>query len=191
MRLIVSILIALVCMNASSNEINQRTVNIVFASEMPEIHGNKGRYAKLATMLKQQRQADRNTFFFFGGGSLGPSILASFDKGSHIIDLLNSLEPDAMGVSKREFSFYPENLSLRAYDATFPIVATNVIDAKTGGNLDGIVNSTLTEQNGITIGFMSIIDSGVLEDYTFNQISLIDPQQAIKKAAVELQVREN
>lgn len=189
MRLIVSILIALVCMNASSNEINQRTVNIVFASEMPEIHGNKGRYAKLATMLKQQRQADRNTFFFFGGGSLGPSILASFDKGSHIIDLLNSLEPDAMGVSKREFSFYPENLSLRAYDATFPIVATNVIDAKTGGNLDGIVNSTLTEQNGITIGFMSIIDSGVLEDYTFNQISLIDPQQAIKKAAVELRAQ--
>lgn len=186
LRLIVSILITLACMKVSASDINHQKVNIIFASEMPEIHGNKGRYAKLATLLKQQRQADRNTFFFFGGDSLGPSILASFDKGSHIIDLLNSLEPDAMGVSKREFSFYPENLSLRAYYATFPIVATNVIDAKTGIDLDGVVNSTITEQNGITIGFMSIIDNGVLEDYTFNQISLIDPQQAIKRVATEL-----
>lgn len=176
----------LMCVNVSAREINHRTVNIVFASEMPEIHGNKGRYAKLATVLKKQRQADLNTFFFFGGGSLGPSILSSFDKGSHIIDLLNTLEPDAMGVSKREFSFYSKNLSLRAYDATFPIVATNVIDANTGLDLDGIISSTIIEQHGVTIGFISIIDSADLEDYTFSQISLIDPQCAIKKAATEL-----
>ena len=173
-------------MPVSGSEITHQKVNIVFASEMPEIHGNKGRYAKLATMLKQQRRANQKTFFFFGGGSLGPSILSSFDKGSHIIDLLNSLEPDAMGVSRREFSFYAKNLSLRSYDATFPIVATNVIDAKTNQGLDGIVNSTITEQHGVTIGFMSIIDNVDLEDYTFSQVSLTDPQHAIKKAAAEL-----
>lgn len=169
-----------------ANELKETHVNVVFTAEMPEIHANNKRYAKLSTFLKQTRAANENTFFFFGGGSLGPSILSAFDQGSHIIDLLNSIEPDAMGVSKREFSFYAQNLSLRSYDATFPIVATNIIDESTGKELDGLVRGTIALQNNISIGFLSIIDDSVIEDYTFRQISLIDPKTAIKRGAEKL-----
>lgn len=158
-------------------------VTIVFTAEMPEISGSNGKYAELATLLKEERKKSLDTFFYFGGGSLGPSILSSLDQGSHIIDLLNSLEPDAMGVSKREFSFYAANLSLRAYDAIFPIVATNILERDTGLLLDGILTSALTQHNKTTIGFLSIIDDSVIEEYTFRQISLITPTDAITHSA--------
>lgn len=168
-----------------ANEAMEKYINVVFSAEMPEIHGNNQRYAKLATLLKKTRKQN-NTFFFFGGGSLGPSILSAFDQGSHIIDLLNSIEPDAMGVSKREFSFYAQNLSLRSFDATFPFVATNIVEQSTGKPLDGIVTSTIALQNDISIGFLSIIDDAVIEDYTFRQITLTDPEVAIVTAAKKL-----
>lgn len=161
-------------------------IKIVFASEMPDIQSSSGQYAKLGTLLHSTRSAHPNTFFYFGGGSLGPSVLSSLDQGSHIIDLLNSLEPDAMGVSKREFSFYAANLSLRSYDATFPIVASNILEQATKLPLDGIVSSVISNHGSVSVGFLSIIDDSVIEDYTFKQIALIDPVEVIVKRALEL-----
>lgn len=186
MRFLLLSLLIVVTFTAPLAQAKNTRVNVVFASEMPEIHGNNNRYAKLATLIKDVRGSNPNTFFFFGGGSLGPSILSAFDQGSHIIDLLNSLEPDAMGISKREFSFYPETLSLRAYDATFPFVATNILEQSSGKHLDGLVTSTIAHQHNVSIGFLSIIDDSVIEDYTFKQIGLLDPKTVIEQAAVQL-----
>ncbi len=186
MKFLLFFISLIIAFTSQANETKDTHINVVFAAEMPEIHGNNNRYAKLSTLLKKTRSESENTFFFFGGGSLGPSILSAFDQGSHIIDLLNSLEPDAMGVSKREFSFYAQNLSLRSYDATFPFVATNILEQSTGKKLDGIVSSTIAFQNNISVGFLSIIDDGVIEDYTFRQISLLDPRLVIEKGAAKL-----
>jgi len=159
---------------------------IVFSAEMPEISGPNGKYAQLATLLKKERERSASTFFYFGGGSLGPSILSSLDQGAHIIDLLNSIEPDAMGVSKREFSFYTANLSLRTYDAIFPTVSTNILERDTSENLDGVVTSSLTYHGKTSIGFLSIIDDSVIEEYTFRQILLRNASDAVIKSAKEL-----
>ncbi len=69
--------------------------------------------------------------------------------GSHIIDILNSLEPDVMGVTKREFSFYEDELSLRSYEAAFPLVASNVIDNRMGRSPDGLHTSVSVEKRRI------------------------------------------
>ena len=83
----------------------ERQARLIFTAELPRIlETEQGDYAELATIVKTQRQQPIPTFFLFGGDSLGPSTLASFDRGSHIIDILNLLEPDAMGVAKRELS---------------------------------------------------------------------------------------
>lgn len=164
----------------------KQNINIVFAAEMPEITRGHGYYPELATLLKQQRALSDNSYFYFGGGSLGPSILSSLDHGSHIIDLLNSLEPDAMGVSKREFSFSSANLSLRAFDAIFPIVATNIIEYKTGTPLDSTVKSAISYQGETKLGFLSVIDEYVIEAYTINEISLTSLKTSITRAAKKL-----
>ena len=95
-------------------------ISLVFAANMPEITSSNGMtYAKLASLLALARQEDEYTVFVFGGGSLGPSPLSSLDRGSHIIDILNTLEPDMMAISKREFSYYEDELTLRSYEAAF------------------------------------------------------------------------
>jgi 5'-nucleotidase/UDP-sugar diphosphatase len=155
---------------------------------MPVIGQEKtGGYPELAQVLNTYRnQADTATFFFFGGNSLAPSPLSSLDRGTHIIDLLNSVEPDAMGVTKREFSYFEDELSLRAYEAVFPIVSSNIHDKRSETNIDGIVNNIIVEQRGFKIGMMSVIDKTAITDYALKNIVVLDPQKAIEKNAAKL-----
>ena len=131
-------------------QVTTSSVTFVLTADMPNISDARtGRYANLQTLVKQQRQISETVFFIFGGGSIGPSALSSFDRGSHIIDILNSLEPDVMGVTKREFSFYEDELSLRSYEAPFPLVASNVIDNRVGRSPDGLHTSVSVEKRRI------------------------------------------
>ncbi|MEI8650964.1 5'-nucleotidase C-terminal domain-containing protein [Paraglaciecola sp. Hal342] len=125
-------------------------------------------------------------FLLFGGNSLAPSPLASLDRGTHIIDILNSLEPDAMSVTKREFSYYEDELSLRAYEAAFPIVASNVFDKRSQANVDGLLDNVIVEQRGVKIGIISILDESAISDYLLKQVVILDPQKVISDSAYEL-----
>jgi 5'-nucleotidase/UDP-sugar diphosphatase len=166
-------------------------INIIYAANMPVIGQTEiGDYPELAQVLNTYRnQPDTATFFLFGGNSLAPSPLSSLDRGTHIIDLLNSLEPDAMAVTKREFSYFEDELSLRAYEAAFPIVASNIYDKRSENNIDGILNNIIVEQRGIKIGMMSVIDKTAITDYSLNNIVVLDPQKAIEKNAAKLRLQ--
>jgi len=169
--------------NAVSEEqpqLAQESVTFVLTADMPNISDARtGRYSNLQTLVKQQRRAEDTVFFIFGGGSIGPSALSSFDRGSHIIDILNSLEPDVMGVTKREFSFYEDELSLRSYEAAFPLVASNAIDNRFGRSPDGLHTSVIIEKEQLTLGVISVLHERVIEEYQLSDISITPPQKAI------------
>jgi len=160
---------------------------IIFTSGMTEIGSEtKGRYPELAHILKTNRLSNPATFFLFGGDSLSPSPLSSLDRGTHIIDLLNSLEPDAMGIDKREFGFLEDELSLRAYEAAFPIIASNLKDSLTQGNLDGLLESVIVQQGGYKLGVISVLNQSVIEEYALTRISITDEKQAIERESKKL-----
>ena len=160
---------------------------IIFAAQMNEIASEtKGGYPELASLLMEQREANANTFFLFGGDSLSPSPLSSLDRGAHIIDLLNSLEPDAMGIDKREFGFLEDELSLRAYEAAFPLVASNIEDSLTHGNLDGLVGSAVVQQGDYKLGIISVLEESVVEEYALTRIRVIDKTLAIERSSRKL-----
>lgn len=167
---------------------NKQNISIIYASDMPVIGLKKvGGYPELASALQSYRnQKNTSTFFLFGGNSLAPSPLASLDRGTHIIDILNSLEPDAMSVTKREFSYYEDELSLRAYEAAFPIVASNVFDKRSQANVDGLLDNVIVEQRGVKIGIISILDESAISDYLLKQVVILDPQKVISDSAYEL-----
>ncbi len=172
---------------STSNAMATERATIVFAGEMTEIATTrKGGYPELATLLKQQRQSNISTFFLFGGGSLGPSTLSSLDRGTHIIDLLNSIEPDAMGVAKREFSFREDELTLRAYEAAFPLVSSNVKDNFTHENLDGLVESAIVQRKNHKLGILSILDESVIEQYAVSRIKILSPHPSVERLANKL-----
>jgi 5'-nucleotidase/UDP-sugar diphosphatase len=160
---------------------------IVFTAELNEIVNQKnGSYAELASLLAMQRAKVTPTFFIFGGASLFPSVLSSFDHGTHIIDLLNSLEPDVMAASKADFAFSEDELSFRTYEAAFPIVQSNIVENETMQNLDGLFNSIIIEQGAYKFGFISIIDESVIETYNLTRIKVKDPRIAIMSEAKKL-----
>ncbi|MEP7705992.1 5'-nucleotidase C-terminal domain-containing protein [Paraglaciecola sp. 25GB23A] len=162
-------------------------ISLVFAANMPEISSsNAMSYAKLASLLALSRQEDEYTVFVFGGGSLGPSPLSSLDRGSHIIDILNTLEPDMMAISKREFSYYEDELTLRSYEAAFPFISTNLFDPLTKGNLEGVNTNLLIEKGGIKIGFISILDEAVVQEYLLQRVKVEEPKELINQQIKQL-----
>ena len=168
-------------------QVTTSSVTFVLTADMPNISDARtGRYANLQTLVKQQRQISETVFFIFGGGSIGPSALSSFDRGSHIIDILNSLEPDVMGVTKREFSFYEDELSLRSYEAAFPLVASNVIDNRVGRSPDGLHTSVIVEKEELTLGVISVLHERVIEEYQLSDITITPPQKAIMEESKRL-----
>jgi 2',3'-cyclic-nucleotide 2'-phosphodiesterase (5'-nucleotidase family) len=80
----------------------EKHLTIVFAGNMPDIGSQTyGTFSDLAGLLEKIRAENTPTIFTFAGGSLGPSPMSSLDRGSHIIDILNTLEPDLMTLTKR------------------------------------------------------------------------------------------
>lgn len=172
---------------ATFDKKNDNILQVVIAAEMNDIVQPKnGMYAQLKTLIDRERKNSPTTFFLFGGGSIGPSAFSNLDRGSHIIDLLNSLEPDAMGVSKREFSYNVEELSLRSYEAAFPIVASNTIDTRSNKTPDGLVSSAIISRNNIKLGFISIANQRLIQEYLLSDIAVEDPTAAVITRAKEL-----
>ena len=165
-------------------------IDIIYASTMTNIGENPhGSYAQLSEMVKSGREQNENHVFLFGGGSLGPSALSSLDRGAHIIDLLNSIEPDAYGIGKREFSYFEDELSLRAYEAAFPMVVTNVFDPIVNDNLDGLHKSLIIEKQGVRIGVMSVVAESVTNEYGLKRAEVLPIKSAIEHEASYLRAQ--
>lgn len=138
-----------------------------------------GGYSNLATLLEHYRK-DNNVLFLFGGNSLGPSVISNMDKGAHIVDLLNLLEPDAYGVRDSDFTYSVEDFSLCAADAVFPFIATNA-SYKNGDPIDGTIQNLIIEKSGITIGIMSILDKKTVVRYALGNIAIKDLEDSIEE----------
>lgn len=186
---ILLLLVVFIAWAAKAKDIDT-TVSFIFAADMPNISDERtGRYAELKSLVEQHRSTDENVFFVFGGGSIGPSALSSFDRGSHIIDLLNSLEPDVMGVTKREFSFFEDELSLRSYEAAFPIVTSNVKDSRVGQAPEGVLSSAIIRKENVALGVISILHERVISEYQLNDVFVEPPQKAVLETASSLKER--
>jgi 5'-nucleotidase/UDP-sugar diphosphatase len=168
-------------------ETNTKHLTLVFAGNMPDIgHHTYGTYTGLAGLLEKQRAGNTPTIFTFAGGSLGPSPLSNLDRGSHIIDILNTLEPDLMTLNKREFIYSEDELTLRSYEAAFPIVSSNLYDPLINSNLEGILTSLIVEKHNVKVGFISILDEEVVEEYLLERVSVFEPRQVIQQQIVAL-----
>ena len=162
-------------------------ISIIFAAEMRDITDPvAGRFAELKTFVETQREQSPKTFLLYGGGSVGPSALSTLDRGAHIIDILNSVEPDAMGVAKREFTYSQDNLSLRAYEAMFPFVASNITDTRINKTPDGLLQYELISKDNFTVGFISILHETLIEEYLVTNIKLENPKQSVLNKANQL-----
>lgn len=184
LKKIIFILLFVFCINLGAN-----SVTIIYTGKMRDIqHSN---YSNLYTLLSEYRQKG-DVIFAFGGNSLGPSMVSNLDNGAHIIGLLNTLNPDFYGVLNSDFSYSADELCLRADEANFPFISSNITDID-GKELYLVKPNILIEKGGIKIGFINVFDHISLNKYNFSDIasknlkqSIIDNSKILKDKGADL-----
>jgi 5'-nucleotidase/UDP-sugar diphosphatase len=131
------------------------TIRFVQTNDIDRMGPEKGRggFARLATVVKEER-AKGNAFFVHAGDTISPSLLSGFDKGAHVIDILNRIGVDAMTPGNHEFDLGPEAFRARMAEAKFDVLATNIVD----GN--GIPANTKADKvvdvQGVKVAFFGL-----------------------------------
>ncbi|MEZ5863494.1 MAG: bifunctional UDP-sugar hydrolase/5'-nucleotidase [Geminicoccaceae bacterium] len=122
----------------------------------------RGGFARLVTILAAEDAAADNVLLIHAGDAISPSLLSGFDRGAHMIALLNELPLDVFVMGNHEFDFGPEVAAERLAEAGFDVVNSNVRTA--GGELfPGTIESKLVEIDGIKLGFYGLTTPDTIE----------------------------
>ena len=133
------------------------TLTIVHVNDLDRIEesGDRGGMARLAAVVKDVRASARHVLVTHGGDAISPSLLSSFDKGAHMIDLLNQVGVDAMALGNHEFDFTPAVTAARIAEATFPILSNNAVEPD-GTLLDGVTDHLLLDIDRYRVGVFGL-----------------------------------
>ncbi|HIO84240.1 MAG TPA: bifunctional metallophosphatase/5'-nucleotidase, partial [Deltaproteobacteria bacterium] len=98
-------LIAFAPMAAMADE--TETLRIILTGDHYVLPAKKGRggFAKLATVVKQERAGAEHSIFVHSGDAYSPSLLSGMLKGKQIVDMLNAVGLDYMVLGNHEWDF--------------------------------------------------------------------------------------
>ena len=161
--------------------LNAKTT-LVYTSNQPDILLKKdvAHFPQLGTLLKTLRDKQSNTLFLHGGDSFSPSAISLFDKARNIISLANLMDVSLYSVGKRELSYDVDVLSLRALDAQFPIITSNIADNRSKENIEGLFPHYQFDIEGQSIFVTSIVNPRTLVTYA-PEFASIEPLDDVLK----------
>ena len=161
------------------------TIRFILIGDLYELPPEKGRggYAKLASVVRQEKVGEKHSYFVHAGDAYSPSLLSSMDKGKSTVDMLNAVGVDYMVLGNHEWDFGPEIARERIWESNFPILASNARD-KDGLPIDGTVRTAMVNVGPFRVGIMGLItpNTKVLaspETDTF--LSVVDTAAALSK----------
>ncbi|MBP2230534.1 2',3'-cyclic-nucleotide 2'-phosphodiesterase (5'-nucleotidase family) [Azospirillum agricola] len=188
---------ALLVLPAGGARAEPHRFTILYVQGTTDLEDSQGRggMARLAALIRRER-AERGTLLVLHGGqSLSPSVLAFYDQGAHIIDLLNGMGIDAMAALNREFHHGDDRLMTRAFEAGFPLITSNAVDRSTGGPLDGLEESVVLKAGPYRVGVLAATPTLTREtaraprtEFRDPVAALTDKTRAMRAAGVDLVV---
>ncbi len=163
------------------------SVTLLYASHLADIqNAGKGGLPALATLLRELRDTRDQVVFIHGGNALGPSPLASFDKGTHMIGLLNLLEPTAMAVGRRDFMHREDELTLRSHEALFPMICSNVLDPLSGEQPEGLVRLEELTESGYSLGMAALVSPELETSYIQDRVKVLGGYELLPRLTASL-----
>lgn len=121
----------------------------------PDADG-KGGCAGMYTLLEKERKKAKHHITTVNGDFLFPSILSTFDRGVHRIELMNALGVELVVLGNHEFDFGPEVLKERMAESKFQWLAANAFDTECQ-YFTGPKQTSLIDVDGIKVGFFGLI----------------------------------
>ena len=149
-------LIAFTPMTAMADE--TETLRIILTGDHYVLPAKKGRggFAKLATVVKQEKAGAEHSIFVHSGDAYSPSLMSGILKGAQIVDMLNAVGLDYMVLGNHEWDFGTDILRERIWDSNFPILASNAVDAD-GLPIDGTVRTAMVNVGSFRVGIMGLV----------------------------------
>lgn len=119
-----------------------------------------------------------------GGDALSPSLMSGFDKGAHIVDLINAIGVDYFVPGNHEFDFGQENfLAQMAKMKPKKLGANITLD---GAPLPGFIPTDMIEVDGVKIGIVGAAFDGTPEVSSPGTIAFADTVGTVEARAKEL-----
>ncbi|MBX3512792.1 MAG: bifunctional metallophosphatase/5'-nucleotidase [Xanthobacteraceae bacterium] len=115
----------------------------------------RGGFARLATVVKNERANNRNVIVAHGGDTLSPSLMSGFDRGKHIVALTNMVAPDIFVSGNHEFDFGRDVFLERMGEAKFPLYGANLRLAN-GEPAPGHKDNAIFDFDGVKLGLTGI-----------------------------------
>lgn len=138
-----------------------RTVQLTLAvfSDIYELGEKDGRggFARIASAVAAERASQRNVLIAHAGDTLSPSLMSSFDKGAHTIELLNRISPDVFVPGNHEFDFGERVFRKRMSEAKFTLLGANVREIS-GQPIAGFADNKIYDFDGVKVGVFGLTD---------------------------------
>lgn len=115
-----------------------------------------GGFAKMQSILKKERKKLKHHITTVNGDFLFPSVLSTFDKGKHRVELFNAMGVDLVVLGNHEFDFGPDVVQQRISESKFLWLGANVYDIN-GRYFTGEQQTLIKEVDGIKVGFFGVL----------------------------------
>ena len=140
----------------------------------------------LSGVVAAERAAGENVLFLHAGDSYSPSILAGFDQGAHMVELLNLVAPDYMVLGNHEFDFGPEAMVANLANTSFPMLAGNVV-TETGANVPYTQETALVDVDGFIIGIYGLTSEDAEVKSSVGDYDITNVMEAAARHSADLE----
>jgi 5'-nucleotidase/UDP-sugar diphosphatase len=115
----------------------------------------RGGFARLASVVKDERAKNKHVIVAHGGDTLSPSLMSGLDRGKHIIALTNLIAPDIFVAGNHEFDFGRDVFLERMREARFPLYGANLRLAN-GAPVPAHHDRKIFDFDGVKLGLTGI-----------------------------------
>lgn len=161
--MLTGIVLALTGAVAAETDKERVEVTLLLVSDIYKMEGSgpRGGFARAAAVARAERADKKNILYIHAGDTISPSLMSSFDKGAHVIDLLMLEPPDIFVPGNHEFDFGDEIFRQRVLIGLkgVDVLGANIRDLK-GRRVPGITDAKIYEFDGVRLGFLGITDEG-------------------------------
>ncbi|KAJ6547135.1 Metallo-dependent phosphatase-like protein [Mycena capillaripes] len=100
----------------------------------------------------------RDGLVLFSGDVFSPSVESSVTRGSHMVPVMNELNPDVSLTGNHDFDFGYPHLSKLIEATTFPWLLSNIVDRTTSHVPKGVYEFQILERTGLRIGIIGLVE---------------------------------
>lgn len=146
---------------------------------------DRGGFSRAAAVARAEKAEGGHVLYMHAGDTISPSLFSGFDKGEHVIDLLNMEPPDIFVPGNHEYDFGAEIFQERMNDLNSIKLAANLRGAD-GNIVEGFADTTILEYGPVKIGVVGLTAEDSVEKSSPGNLQITASLPALKMHAAAL-----